>query len=66
LVSESDQVQLRAERSPKSDGRVYRIAFSGSDERGGTHTGTAKVSVRRKKRLPAIDSAPPSFDSLGS
>jgi hypothetical protein len=57
---------LRAERSPKSDGRVYRIVFSGSDERGGTHTGTAKVSVPRKKRLPAIDSAPPSFDSLGS
>jgi len=41
----SNQVQLRAERSGTGDGRVYRIAFEGSDGEGGTCTGTAAVGV---------------------
>jgi hypothetical protein len=43
---------------------VYRIAFTASDGRGGSCSGTAKVSVPRKKRKAAVDSAPPSYDSL--
>jgi hypothetical protein len=41
----SDQVQLRAERSGTGDGRVYRIAFTGSDGEGGTCSGTARIGV---------------------
>jgi Tol biopolymer transport system component len=59
-------VNLRAERNPKGDGRVYRVAFTASDGRGGACSGTAKVSVPRHKDDPAVDSAPPSFDSFGS
>ena len=60
------EVELRAERNPQGDGRVYRIAFTASDGQGGTCTGTAAVSVPRQKKDPAVDSAPPSFDSFGS
>jgi hypothetical protein len=60
----SNQVKLRAKRSSHGDGRVYRIAFSASDGKGGDCTGTATVGVPRKKNYPAVDSAPPSYDSL--
>jgi hypothetical protein len=58
------QLRVRAERNPHGDGRVYRIAFKASDGRGGSCSGTATVSVPRKKRKAAVDSAPPSYDSL--
>jgi TolB protein len=58
------QLRVRAERNPHGDGRVYRIAFTASDGHGGSCSGTATVSVPRKKRKAAIDSAPPSYDSL--
>jgi hypothetical protein len=60
----SNGVSLRATRSGHGDGRAYRIAFTASDGRGGSCSGTATVSVPRKKRKPAVDSAPPSYDSL--
>jgi dipeptidyl aminopeptidase/acylaminoacyl peptidase len=59
-----DEVRLRAERDPRGNGRVYRISFDGDDGHGGTCTGAATVQVRKGAR-PAIDSAPPSFDSFG-
>jgi len=59
-----DQVRLRAERDPAGDGRVYRIAFTVSDGRDDC-SGVATVEVRRHKHRPAIDSAPPSYDSFG-
>ncbi len=59
------EFRVRAERSPRGDGRVYRIAFTVSDGRGGSCAGTATVSVPRKKKRPAVDSAPPSYDSFG-
>jgi Tol biopolymer transport system component len=59
-----DQVLLRAERHPRGDGRVYRIAFTATDDRGGECTGTMTVEVRRKRKRPAVDSAPPSYDSF--
>ncbi len=41
----SNKVNLRAERSGLGDGRVYRIAFTGSDGLGGTCAGVATVGV---------------------
>jgi TolB protein len=58
-----DRVQLRAERDPHGDGRVYRIAFAADDGHGGTCTGIATASVRKGNK--AVDSAPPSYDSFG-
>jgi hypothetical protein len=43
------------ERNPKGDGRVDRIAFSASDGKGGSCSGTAKVLVPRKKGETAVD-----------
>ena len=40
-TTQPHRVRLRAERDPKGDGRVYRIAFEASDGRGGTCTGFA-------------------------
>jgi hypothetical protein len=65
-VTRPDRVKLRAERDNRGDGRVYRIAFTASDRQGGECSGEATVEVRRKKHRPAVDSAPPSFDSFGS
>ena len=59
----SRRVLVRAERSRKGDGRVYRIAYTVSDGRDRC-SGIATVSVPRKPHRPAIDSAPPSFDSF--
>ena len=61
----SDQVSLRAERSPRGNGRVYRITFTLSDGKGGSCSGTVKVGVPRHKREGAVDSAPPSYNSFG-
>jgi Tol biopolymer transport system component len=65
-VSRPFEVDLRAERAPRGDGRVYRIAFVASDHRGGECQGLAAVEVRRRKNQPAVDSAPPSFDSFAA
>jgi hypothetical protein len=53
----SEQVDLRAERSGKGDGRVYRIGFEGSDGRGGTCSATKNAAVVHSKgQGSAIDS----------
>jgi dipeptidyl aminopeptidase/acylaminoacyl peptidase len=59
-----DTVLLRAERQNRGDGRVYQVAFEASDGNGGTCTGTAAVTVPRRKGEAAVDSAPPSYDSF--
>lgn len=58
-------VRLRAERDPHGDGRVYQVAFTVSDESGANCSATAAVEVRLRKHRPAVDSSPPSYDSLG-
>jgi dipeptidyl aminopeptidase/acylaminoacyl peptidase len=64
-VDEGDgELRVRAERDPRGDGRVYRIAFTAADGRGGSCSGVAKVSVPRKRHKAAVDSAPPSYDSF--
>jgi hypothetical protein len=61
----SARALVRAERDPKGDGRVYRLAVSVTDPAGATCTGVVKVGVPNgKKGTPAVDSAPPGFDSL--
>ena len=57
-----DAVRVRNEAGTKGDGRVSRISFEGDDGRGGSCTGTVKVSVPRKGA--AVDSAPPSYNSF--
>jgi hypothetical protein len=54
---------VRAERSGKGDGRVYRISYELSD---GTESceGIAKVSVPHDAKRAARDSAPPGYNSL--
>ena len=64
LTRPAHAVRLRAERDPDGDGRVYRVAFRAADGNGGECEGVAKVSVPRQKYRPAVDSAPPSYDSL--
>jgi dipeptidyl aminopeptidase/acylaminoacyl peptidase len=58
------ELRVRAERNQHGDGRVYRIAFTASDGRGGSCSGTTTVSVPRKRHKAAVDSAPPSYDSF--
>lgn len=60
----SDSVMIRAERSGLGDGRVYHIEFTATDDRGGSCTGDVTVSVPHDRSSPAVDSAPPSFDSF--
>jgi len=60
----ANQVSLRAVRDGAGDGRVYRIAFTASDGKGGTCTGKATVGVPHDHGSVAVDSAPPSYDSL--
>lgn len=62
-----NNVRLRAERSGRGDGRVYRISFTGSDGKGGTCADTVTVGVPHDmgKGSTPIDSAPPSYNSFG-
>jgi hypothetical protein len=46
-VAASHQIRLRAERSGKGNGRIYRIAYLVSDGKGGTCKGTVDVGVPR-------------------
>jgi hypothetical protein len=61
ISASHDSVQLRAERSGKGNGRVYRITFTASDPEtialGNSPTGTIKVMVPHDKKTDiAIDS----------
>ena len=61
----SNKAKVRAERAGTGDGRVYRLHFTATDTHGGTCSGTATVSVPHDKSgAAAIDSAPPSYNSL--
>jgi hypothetical protein len=58
----SNAVQLRAERNPRGNGRVYHIGFTVSD---GTDscTGITNVEVRRTPKIVAVDDGP-RYDSF--
>jgi len=61
--ADSNQVLVRSEANSRFDGRVYRIAFTVSDGRGGVcsatagpgGTTTARVGIARRKGAAAID-----------
>jgi Tol biopolymer transport system component len=61
-----DQALLRAERDANGNGRVYHVAFTVSDGKGGRCNGEANVAVPHNDKSAAVDSVPPSFDSVGS
>jgi hypothetical protein len=66
FIVSANSVDLRAERAGTGDGRVYRIAYTGSDGQGGSCSGVATVGVPHDQGgqpIP-IDSAPPSYNSL--
>jgi hypothetical protein len=63
--TQSNTVFVRAERSDRGDGRVYRIAFTGADGKGGTCSGTATVGVPKSLKSTPVNSAPPSYNSFG-
>jgi hypothetical protein len=58
------EVSLRADRDGANGGRLYRIAFTASDDRGGTCSGTRVVGVSQGGASAA--DAGPSYDSFGS
>ena len=60
----ADQVQVRAERDGRGDGRVYRITFTATDADGGTCSGSVIVSVPHHEGAPTVDSGN-SYDSFG-
>ena len=61
----SDRMRLRAERSGRGDGRVYRIAFTATDPSGATCSGSVTVTVPHDRRgAPAVDSHSP-HSSMG-
>ncbi len=63
---DSTKITFRSERDGNGDGRVYRIAFTVSDGRGGSCSGTVTVGVPHDQSGPApVDSSPPSYNSLG-
>jgi hypothetical protein len=49
------QAQVRAERSGLGKGRVYRIAFTASDGKGGSCTGSVMVGVPHDRKDTPID-----------
>lgn len=62
INADGTSVLLRAERSGKGDGRVYRVSFTASDYEGSS-SGVVKVVVPKSKKTDvAIDSGV-SFDS---
>ncbi len=60
-----DQAQIRAERSGKGDGRVYRLAVTGMDRRRRSCTTVVTVGLPHQQKGRAVDSGG-QFDSVGS
>jgi hypothetical protein len=58
VAGPGNNVQVRAERSGKGDGRVYYIEFVASDGAGGTCAGTVQVSVPQSNSRPAVGGGP--------
>jgi hypothetical protein len=56
-------VRLRAERSGGGDGRVYTIAFTVSDGKGGSCGATVQVTVPKSASKAAVLSPGPGYDS---
>jgi hypothetical protein len=65
VITAAGAVSVRAERQGTGDGRVYVIAFTGTDNHGATCTGQVTVAVPHDQSgRPAVDSGQ-SYQSLG-
>ena len=60
-----DEVYLRAERDGSGDGRVYRIAFTVFDGRGGTCSGITTVEVPHDRADQRAVAGTLWYDSFG-
>lgn len=58
-----DRARLRAERSGRGNGRVYRVHFTGTSQDGQRCEGQAVVGVPHDRQRPAVDSSPSRYDS---
>ncbi|WDF35275.1 VWA domain-containing protein (plasmid) [Arthrobacter agilis] len=65
ISTDGSSLQVRAERSGTGDGRVYTIAFTGTDTNGGTCSGTTTVGVPLDQRGAAAVDSGTSYNSLG-
>lgn len=65
ISADKSTVQVRAERSGTGDGRVYTIAFTATDSKGATCSGTVKVGVPHDQRGPAAVDSGQAYNSLG-
>jgi hypothetical protein len=55
IINDDGSVLLRAERSGKGDGRIYKIAFTASDIEG-SDSGVVEVCVPHSRKSTAVDS----------
>ena len=62
----SSSVEVRAERAGTGDGRVYDVAYTVSDEAGGTCSGTVVVTVPHRQSGAGAFRSPLAVDSTGS
>jgi hypothetical protein len=66
VIHPDGRVELRAERSARGDGRVYRIWFTASDPAGATSEGSVRVCVPLDPRDRDCGDDGQFFDSLGT
>jgi probable HAF family extracellular repeat protein len=64
FASAGDAVQLRAERRGDGDGRIYRIAFTVDDGKGGACSAIVPVGVPHSTGVAAVDSGG-AYNSFG-
>jgi hypothetical protein len=62
ISDDGASVLLRAERSGKGDGRVYRVSFTASDFEGSS-SGVVKIAVPKSKKTDGATDTGISFDS---
>jgi hypothetical protein len=63
-VLTGSSVLLRAERSGQGTGRVYRMAFTATDDAGATCTGSVTVCVPHDRHRPVCTDEGQVYDSL--
>jgi Calx-beta domain len=65
-AEQSNELWLRAERSGRGNGRVYRIEYAAWDDHGNSCGGTAQVSVPHDRAHPFATDSGGAWNSLGS
>jgi hypothetical protein len=65
-AEQSNELWLRAERSGRGNGRVYRIEYAAWDDHGNSCSGAAQVSVPHDRAHPFATDSGGAWNSLGS